>query len=208
MLQTLLTGIGELRQIPKVLTLIWNATRYRAVLWLGLLLLQGLIPVAIVHLVRHVVDSLTAGGAGELVISSALLGPVLALGGVMILGEPLRDALSWTRAQQTELVGDHIKGLIHNKALDINVGVLDTVEFQNRLHRACSEAGQRPLAMLENLGALIQHSVTLLGMAALLIPYGYWLPFALIAGSMPVLYVILTNTARHHEWWRETTTDR
>jgi ATP-binding cassette subfamily B protein len=64
------------------------------------------------------------------------------------------------------------------------------------------------LALLENLGSLLQDSITLVAMAMLLIPYGPWLPFLLFASTLPAFYVVLHFNRRYHRWWEKTTPDR
>src|SRR5690606_40818538 len=59
-----------------------------------------------------------------------------------------------------------------------------------------------------SLGGLLQHSATLLAIAALLIPYGWWLPFALLGSTLPALWVVVLHQRRHHDWWEETTQQR
>ena len=54
------------------------------------------------------------------------------------------------------------------------------------------------LALLESLGGLLQNSITLVAMAALLLPYGAWLPVGLLARTLPTLYIVLHIRAREH----------
>jgi hypothetical protein len=82
-----------------------------------LVLIQGLLPAAIVYLTRPLIDSLVAtvnSGPGD---SINALKPVLWWGGlmaaVMLLAELLRGLIAWIRWNQSELLRDHIAGLIN-----------------------------------------------------------------------------------------------
>jgi ATP-binding cassette subfamily B protein len=44
-------------------------------------------------------------------------------------------------------------------------------------------------------------------MAALILPYGWWLPPLLLAGTFPALYVVIRHTLRRHAWRLKTTAD-
>ena len=63
-------------------------------------------------------------------------------------------------------------------------------------------------SLLENSGSLLQNSITLLAMAAVLIPYGAWLPLALFVSMLPALTVVLSSNRDYHQWWQQTTADR
>jgi ATP-binding cassette subfamily B protein len=46
------------------------------------------------------------------------------------------------------------------------------------------------------------------GKTTVLTMFGFWLPFALLASTLPALYVVLRYAARHHQWWLGATTDQ
>jgi ATP-binding cassette subfamily B protein len=98
-------------------------------------------------------------------------------------------------------------GLIHEKSIALDLAFYDSSEFYDHLHRARSEAGYRPLALMENLGNLFQSSITLLAMAAVLLSFGPWLPVALIASTVPALFVVLRQKLREHKMWVGRTAD-
>jgi ATP-binding cassette subfamily B protein len=45
-------------------------------------------------------------------------------------------------------------------------------------------------------------------MAAVLIPYGVWLPPALLISTLPAFYVVLRASRRYHTWWNDATITR
>jgi ATP-binding cassette subfamily B protein len=123
------------------------------------------------------------------------------------LGEILRSAAVWVRTQQSELVQDHITGLIHRKSVEIDLAFYDSPDFYDRLHRARNEASYRPVQLLESLSGILQNGITLAAMLAVIAPFGLWLPAALLAGTLPALYVVLRHTVRQHEWRLRVTAD-
>src|SRR6185436_7680349 len=80
--------------------------------------------------------------------------------------------------------------------------------FYDRLHRARGDAANRPLALLESSGSVLQNGITLIAMAAVLIPYGVWLPPALLISTLPAFYVVLRASRRYHTWWNDATITR
>jgi ATP-binding cassette subfamily B protein len=129
------------------------------------------------------------------------------MGGILLLGELLRGTIGWIRTVQSELVQDHINSLIHAKSIAIDLAFYDLPEYYDHLHRARAEAGYRPVALLENLGSLLQNGITLAAMLVILAPYGIWLPVALLLSTLPALYVVMHYTMLQHRWRRRTTAD-
>jgi len=200
----------QLSNLSLTARLVWMSTPRWTLAWISLLVIQGLLPVASVRLTKIVVDRLVAGfGAG---LSWERVGPVvIAVGlaaGVMLLTEVLQSLNEWIRATQSELIQDHIKALIHERSASVDLAFYEIPEFHDRLERARSEAGTRPLALLENFGSLLQNAITLLAMAAVLMPYGLWVPVLLLLSTLPALVVVLRFDRRYHHWWQQTTSDR
>ncbi|MEW6754367.1 MAG: ABC transporter ATP-binding protein [Candidatus Latescibacterota bacterium] len=200
----------QLGYLPQTLHLGWSAARGWTVAWLVFLVLQGLLPVATVHLTRVLVDTLVAAmghGGNWQALRPALL-TVGALAGVLLMGEALQSAAEWVRTAQAERVQDHLSALIHRKSFAVDMAFYESPAYFDRLQRARDEAHTRPLALLEAGGSLIQNGLTVVAMAAVLVPYGRWIPAALLASAAPALLVLLRHSRRYHAWWEATTTHR
>jgi ATP-binding cassette, subfamily B, bacterial len=200
----------KLRNIARTLRLVWSACRGWTVLWVILLMVQGVLPVATVQVTRLLVDGLTgAMAAGS---SSADFRPVLVLAALMaailLLVEFLQLCSEWIRTTQSELIQDYIAGLVHEKSMSLDMGFYEMSDFYDRLHRARGDAANRPLALLESSGSVLQNGITLIAMAAVLIPYGAWLPPALLISTLPAFYVVLRASRRYHTWWNDATITR
>lgn len=205
----ILGAATQLRFLPRALRLVWSAARRWSLLWGVLLAVLGVLPVAIVFLTRALVDSL-AGIVGSAAEWSSIV-PILILaalmGGVLLLGELLRGASDWVRTVQAKLVEDYVSGLVQEKSTTVDLAFYESPDYHDHLHRARAEATSRPIALLENGGSLIQNSITLVAMAAVLIPYGLWMPVALVVSTLPALVVVLRFAVRKHKWRSRTTED-
>jgi ATP-binding cassette, subfamily B, bacterial len=196
--------------LPQTLTLIWAASRGWTVAWLLLLVLQGVLPAATVYLTRWVVDSLV-GAVGNGISAGAvqtLLLPVGLMVGILLLTELLQSGSELVRTAQAELVKDHVNNLIHRQATTLDYEYYELSEFGDRIERAQEGADERSLALLESLGSLLQSGVTLVLMAAILLPYGLWLPAILCFSALPAFYVALRTNRTQYHWSQRTTTDR
>ena len=205
---------AQLPYLPRTLKLVWTAARGWTSAWIVALLIQGILPVATVYLTRTVVNrllpALRAGATSEgatwetlrpLIVAAALMGAVL------LVSEALRGMTGWLRTAQSDLVQDHISNLIQKKSASVDLAFYESPEFYDHLHRARAEAGRRPIALVESMGSLLQNGITLIAMLAVLIPYGPWLPAALLVSTLPALYVVLRYSLLQYHWRQRATAD-
>jgi ATP-binding cassette subfamily B protein len=203
--------IAALKHLPQALALVWGATRSWTTAWAALLLVQGLLPAAIVYLTKPLVDSLVAAVRSGGADSANALRPVLWWGGLMaalmLLSEVLRVITGLVRQHQSELLQDHIAGLIHRQSIAADYAFYDLPEFYDHLHRARTDAVYRPEMLLGSLGGLAQSLVTLLAIGAVIISFGWRLPVALLMSALPALVVVLYWTLRQYDWRKRVTED-
>lgn len=202
-------ALAQLPNLPRALALVWEVARPWTIAWVVLLVLQGVLPAAIVYLTKLVVDSIVEALKSS--SSSVAMRPVvvrlLLLGGVLLLMEVVRNAINWVREVQAELLQDHITSLIHKKSVTVDLAFYELSDYYDHLHRARVEARYRPVALLGNLGALLQNSITLVAMGAILIPLGPWLALALLLSTLPAFYVVVYYAVAEYEWRQRTTAD-
>jgi ATP-binding cassette, subfamily B, bacterial len=190
------------RHLLRALRLVWDAAHSWTMLWLALLVVQGLLPVASVYLTRALVDNLVIAlqGDGSANAFQGVLPYVIAMAVILLLAELFAYFTGYVRTVQSELVRDHISGLIHEKSVAIDLAFYDMPEYFDRLYRAQYHALDRPLTLLESLGSVFQNGLTLVAMVAVLAPYGIWMPVALLASSLPAFYIVLDHRLRFHQW--------
>lgn len=203
------TAVANLGYVPQALRLVWQAVPGWTSLGLILIALQGLLPAALVYLTKVVVDQLvaakSAGGAGPLMRNLLIWGG--AIGVLLLLNELLTSLSRWVRTAQSEYLHDHIRELIHDRAIAADLGFYEQPEYYDHLHRARDESAHRSVELVGSLGQLLQSGITLAAMAAVLIPYGIWLPLALLLSTGPAFLVVLRFSLRQHDWRRRNTPD-
>lgn len=125
---------------------------------------------------------------------------LLWLAGLMLLNLLLASIGQWIRVGQSEAVQDYLAQLIHHQATTIDFAFYESADYYNRLYRAQIQAKSRPLALLENLGNLLKNTITLVALAGLLIPFGAELIGALLASTLPALYILIRHKQRERQW--------
>jgi ATP-binding cassette subfamily B protein len=193
---------AQLPYVPRALRLVWSAAPWWSLAWLLLLLIQGLLPAGLVYLTRILVDQLAAlAGTGTSWQGlRGVLFPAALMAVLLLLTELLRAGGRLVRTAQADLVRDHVSGLIHHRAVAVDIAQFESPTYHDRLYRARIDAHERPVALVQNLGSLLQNAITLAAMTVVLIPYGWWVPLALAISTIPALVVVARYAVRHHRW--------
>lgn len=185
--------------VRRTMVIVWNAAGIFVVLWVFILLLQALLPVLFVVLVRETVD-LFVTYSPESTDTSQMILIVGATGLVFVLQQYLGSVSRWLNTVQGDRVSDYMREVILTKAIELDLSYFETPAYYDKLHRARMEARMRPLQLIRDIGTLVRNTLTLIGMAGLLIAYGVWLIPLLLVATLPAFYVLLRYTRRYNEW--------
>src|SRR5437868_3734019 len=103
--------------------LVWASAGWWSIAWAAVLLVQGLLPVATVYLTRTTVNRLMAAvrAAGSWESLQPLIFTAVLMGLVLLAAEALRGIAGWLRTAQSDLVQDHISGLIQKKSATVDL---------------------------------------------------------------------------------------
>lgn len=188
--------------IQRALGLVWQAAPGWMLLWGTLLCVQGLLPVGILLLTAQAINHLVivTQQPGQWGVMQAALFWLVPLGVLMVLNQLLVSASQWVRTMQTQKVQDSITQLIHQKAMIVDYAFYESSEYYHRLYRAQMQAKNRPLALLETLGALLKNSITLCGIGGVLITLGWELVSLLLITLAPVGWVSIRQKQRERQW--------
>ena len=202
--------LGHVRNGRRALRMVWEGAPALTALWLFLLFVQGLFPAFIVYTTKWLVDGVnSAVGAGlsRETIGAALL-PALAMGGLLLVQQALASIAGYVQAAQGESVEDQIKARIHAKAVEVDYAFYESDDFHNKLQDAHAQASARALGLLQNVGSLLQSTVSFVSIAALVAAYAWWLPVALFAGAVPGVLVLVRHNRAYRVWWDGTMSTR
>lgn len=206
--------IGKLQEyhrhfayLPRALRMTWEAARVWTIVWMVLLLVQGLLPVASVYLTKTLIDQFiaTAQGGVSWPDVQPLLGVAALMGTVMVTEQVLQHVLGLVRTAQSEHFSDYIYERIHTQAVAVDIAYYETSDYYDRMHRVLGSASTQPLALLETMGALAQNTITLVAMGAMLTSYAWWLPVVLFVSAVPAFRVLVRFNTKYHAWWEKRT---
>jgi ATP-binding cassette, subfamily B, bacterial len=190
-----------LRPIKKALQLIWRGTRNWTIAYFVLLLLQALLPLAILLLIKAIVDAFTAGEEGGVDIQNIFLYIGL-LGGVWLLNSILQSLAGFVSETQQHLFVDYMSGVLQKKSLHIDLGYYENPNYFDTYHKAQEEASYRPVQVLNDLFSFVQNGLSLASIAGLLVFLHWGIALLLLAASLPSVLIKLKFSRRLFEWQR------
>src|SRR5579862_409020 len=175
--------LRALKNVPPVLRLVWDSGP-SVVFWnITIRIVVAFLPVAIGIIGRFIIDGVNRIRihqplpsnfwylvAGELALAVAI--------GILTRTVDYFDNLLADRYTH------HVSVEVMRKAAALDVTVYEDPVFYDRLERARVQATDR-LAMIQQMGRLIQQTVTAIAFSAVLIKYSPFLLFLLIAGIIP-----------------------
>lgn len=193
--------------IGAALRLVWSSGPKWTIAQGGLVLVQGLLPLASLYLTKLVVDAVAAGvstpdrdAAWDRILW--LLGLVA---GVALLSAVCRFLASLVSEAQALVVGDRIAEVLHAKSVSVDLEYYENPKFYDKLHRAQGEAPFRALSIASRLFGGAQAALSLFGLAALLVAFHWGLALVLVFAALPGAWVRKRFAERLYGWTRERT---
>jgi ATP-binding cassette subfamily B protein len=175
--------IRALKNVPPVLHFVWESGP-AVVAWnIAIRILVAFLPVGIGIVGRFIID-----GVNRIRMQKPLPVHFWWLVGAEMALALLTAILSRTVDYFDNLLADrythHVSVEVMRKAAALDVTVYEDPVFYDRLERARVQATDR-LAMIQQMGRLIQQSVTAIAFSAVLIRYSPFLLLLLVAGVIP-----------------------
>jgi ATP-binding cassette subfamily B protein len=175
--------LSALKNIPPVLHFVWESGP-SVVFWnIAIRILVAFLPVGIGIIGRFIID-----GVNRIRVNLPLPQHFWWLVGAEMALAVLTGILSRAVDYFDNLLADrythHVSVEVMRKAAALDVTVYEDPIFYDRLERARVQATDR-LAMIQQMGRLIQQTVTAMAFSAVLIRYSPFLLLLLIAGILP-----------------------
>ncbi len=193
----------------RTLKLVWAAAPGWTSAWLGVMLMQSLLPMAQVYLLRFTINSLVNTISGQEINEMIRTGAgwVVLYAILMLINVILGNLGHWIQASQSELVNDYINKQIHLKFLEIDYAYFEVPDFYDRVYRARNIGKYHALGLVSVLGNLLSSTITMFTMAGVILAYGVVFPILLFVSTIPMIYIISMNNRKEFNWTRDRTED-
>ncbi|HET6361245.1 MAG TPA: ABC transporter ATP-binding protein [Gemmatimonadota bacterium] len=198
--QTMLERLSGSLRLTRALRLVWDGSRALTVVGLLLVLLQSLLPLAILYLTKLVVDALAFEVQGGDVAFSRVLLLLGLTAGVGLLGTLLAAISGLVAEAHSNRVTVRVLETLNRKSVEMDLRYYEDAAFHDSLHRAQRDAPHRPTAVLNNLLRVIQTGLLVVGIVGLLVTIHWLLAVFLFLAVLPALLVRVRHADRFYEW--------
>ncbi len=200
-------GIGHILLLQRAVRLVWQSAPGWTLINTGLIVVQGLLPVASLWAMRQIIDgAATVVGDGA---TMAAFRPVLlwiGIAGLLAVLSSCMRALSEVASQaQSATVTDSISDILHAQSLSVDLEYYESPDYYDTMHRAQREAPYRPTRIVGGLLQIGQSLVSLLGVGGLLVALDWRIALVLLFAALPGAVVRVTYSRKLHRLEREQT---
>ena len=200
---------GFFKRLFYILSFVWEAAPFMFILMLLICLLDGILPVIgayiskdLLNVIARLIGENSTGALRDdvLVVMRPAVMLFITYFIYLFLNKILVRVNSMVTSITGELVSNHIRMKIINKAKTVDMASFDSPEFYEKLENANREAGMRPLHILTatfNLVSYTISAVSFVGVLATLTPIA---PVFIVCAAIPgaaVNYVYRTKNYRY-----------
>jgi len=173
----------------------------------ALVFLQGLFPLAAFYLMKRIVDTVTlllANPPDKTLQQNLAFWVALAV--TVAFFSAVANALrEYTGEAQSQILSDKVADILHEKSIALDLSYYEDPSYFDTLHRAQAEAPYRLPRIVQGLIAILQNSISLLGILALLFSFSGMLVLVLFLAALPVAIARLHSSRKAFQFERSIT---
>jgi ATP-binding cassette, subfamily B, bacterial len=208
---TLRTAFQQIFQLGRAIRLVWRSSPSWTLVQLGLVVVQGLLPLASLYCTKRIVDAVTIG-LSSTDLMAAFRQVIVWIGlaaGVAVLTAVCGSISNLAREAQSMRVTDTVTDLLHSQSIAVDLGYYEDPKYFDTLHRAQQEAPWRPTQIVWGLVQVVQNSISLAGILVMLVAFNWYLGLILFAAVIPGTAVRFIHARKRFELQTtQTETDR
>lgn len=191
-------AVRQAVRLDRTVRLVWNCAPGWTLVNLGLVVVQGLLPLGALYVMKRVIDALTAGlgSPNPAIAFRPALAWLIAAACVAMITILARSLGELAGEAQTQLVTDSVSDQIHAQSIAVDLGFYEDPAYFDTLHRAQQEAPYRPTRIVNGLVQVGQNGISLVGVAGLLLSSNGWVGLVLFAAALPTAFVRILHARR------------
>ncbi|HNS50979.1 MAG TPA: ABC transporter ATP-binding protein [Anaerolineae bacterium] len=179
---------AALRNTPQAFRLVWSASPRAAMAGIALTLIAAALPAAQAWAGKLIIDAVVAATREGLPPVDGLrqVAPYIALEfGLLLLGSVISQARSLSdRTLQMQLT-NYVNSLIIRKAISLDLRFFEDPVFYDTLQNARRQADTSALSIVNSTLQMIQQTITLVSLIALLARFSPWLAVIVFVAAIP-----------------------
>ncbi|MHB9131966.1 MAG: ABC transporter ATP-binding protein [Armatimonadota bacterium] len=201
-------AFAHLTRLRHAVRLVWRAAPGWTLVNLVLVILQGALPLAALYLLKRIIDAVTTAVKTTPAAEWSSILVLIACAGTVALLTVLCRALSELATEtQSQLVTDTVAETMHQQSTAVDLAYYEDPRYYNTLHLAQQEAPYRPTSIVNSLMQIGQSSLSLLGIAGLLVSCSPALTLGLLLVALPGLWIRVAFARRAYALQQQQTED-
>jgi ATP-binding cassette, subfamily B, bacterial len=194
-----------LKNVPKLLKLVWQAAAGWLIINLILTLAGALIPVGQLYVTKLVVDLIILN-----ITNPALnILPIFMLAGLGLGLSLAQEALQQGNSYISQVLSDrftlYANGILLEQATRLDLAHFESSEFYDTLNRAQQSGSFYPLRVIGNLTQLVGQLIGFVGLVTLLLRFSPVVVLLLLVTSLPTFWVGVSYSSRRFWMMRRQT---
>lgn len=197
---------NKVRHFREAIRLVWQSAPGWTLANIAISVIRSVLPLLLLLLLKGVIDGITnAAQARPGTPVENLLWPILAVVLVWFADEAFDDISLLVRKKQSARLEAFMYGLLHEKAVRIDLINFEHPAYFDTLARASREAPWRPNSILNNLISLFRGLVSLVLMTGVLTTLNWKLALLLIVVNIPGIWLRFYYSSVLYDFQRKQT---
>lgn len=183
---------GFFSRLFYIFKLVWQTRKW--IFWslLGIAVMKGVLPIVGAYLSRNVLNELAKAYINKEYPFRQIIFLLVIYFSYLFIQKLLNNFDSLVTRLSGELVSNHIKMMILDKAQEIDVERFDDPEFYEKLENANREAGMRPIQVLNSTFNIMSTVITIIGFIVTLWSVNILAPFIIAILAIPSAIINFT----------------
>ncbi len=181
-------NLETLRNTPEAFRLVWAASRSNTLISFGLTPISALLPAAQSWVGKMIVDSILGAVNQSLDVNAGLrlVLPYVAMEfGLLLLGTIINSIKFLSNSVLSSQLTNHINTQIIRKAISLDLQFFEDPVFYDNMQNARRRADSSALAIMNAILQIVQQTITLVSLVALLVRFSPWLAVVVILAAIP-----------------------
>ena len=193
---------GNLSLWPKLYQVLRLSSGRLSLIVAGLSLAEVVFGIALLFAVKKLVDVVSEqlGGAGNIVDAAQIFLFLGLIGLTMVLAAAFQRLSAFARQRQGMEVADYVDRLVHDRAIEVDLGFYESPAYYDSLQRARAAGSQRPAQVVTNLANFFRSIVFLVAIFVLIATLDWRLVPILLLSTAVALVVRMYFTRMLFHW--------
>jgi ATP-binding cassette subfamily B protein len=181
----------RLKYFRESIKLVWRSAPSWTLANVIISFLRSFLPLLLIWLIREVIDGISASASSPGGSISDIIWLIIAVVIIWFLDEAAADIGNYVRKKQSVRLENYMYGLLHEKAIKLDLIYFEKPDYFDCLSRATREAPWRPNNILNNMVSMLRGMISLVLMAGVLFFLHWTIALLLIVVNIPAIWLRL-----------------